>query len=73
MVFDKNRTEYKDFDIITASKFRHVVITEETDSTYHVAPLGESMIEEGWIKKEDVKLLRDMILYKDATLQRLDK
>lgn len=63
VVFEKSKSDHKDLDIIAASKFRHVVITEETDSTYHVMPLGDSMIEEGWIKKEDVKLLRDMILY----------
>ncbi len=63
VVLEKNNSDHKDLDIIAASKFRHVVITEETDSTYHVMPLGDSMIEEGWIKKEDVKLLRDMILY----------
>ncbi len=63
VVLEKNNSDHKDLDIIAASKFRHVVITEETDSTYHVMPLGDSMIEDGWIKKEDVKLLRDMILY----------
>ena len=63
MVFEKSKSEYNDFDIIAASKFRQVVITEETDTTYHVVPLGDSMIEDGWKKKEDVKLLRDMILF----------
>lgn len=73
VVFEKSKSEYNDFDIIAASKFRQVVITEETDTTYHVVPLGDSMIEDGWKKKEDVKLLRDMILYKDATLSRPNK
>ena len=67
VVFEKSKSEYNDFDIIAATKFRQVVITEETYTTYHVEPLGDSMIEDGWKKKEDVKLLRDMILYKDAT------
>ena len=67
VVFEKSKSEYNDFDIIAATKFRQVVITEESDTTYHVEPLGDSMIEDGWKKKEDVKLLRDMILYKDAT------
>ncbi|MBP5524305.1 MAG: hypothetical protein J6Y11_01705 [Paludibacteraceae bacterium] len=73
VVFEKSKSEYNDLDIIAASKFRQVVITEETDTTYHVAPLGDSMIEDGWMKKGDVKLLRDMILYKDATLSRPNK
>lgn len=73
VVFEKSKSDNNDLDIIAASKFRQVVITEETDTTYHVAPLGDSMIEDGWMKKEDVKLLRDMILYKDATLSRPNK
>lgn len=61
IVLDKMQVEDKEIDIITASKFRHVVITEENDTSFHVEPLGNSIIEEGWIKKEDVTLLRDLI------------
>ena len=50
-----------DSDDDQASKKRRVFITDENESSYYVKPLGSSEIKEGWVNKNDVRLLRIMV------------
>ncbi|MEE1084643.1 MAG: hypothetical protein UH850_13040 [Paludibacteraceae bacterium] len=51
-----------DSDGDQASKKRRVFITDENESSYYVKPLGSSNVKEGWVNKNDVRLLRIMII-----------
>ncbi|MBR5209288.1 MAG: hypothetical protein IKV67_05490, partial [Paludibacteraceae bacterium] len=46
----------------TTSKKGRVFITDENESSYYVKPLGSSNVKEGWVNKNDVRLLRIMII-----------
>ena len=46
----------------TTSKKGRICITDENESSYYVKPLGSSEVKEGWVNKNDVRLLRIMII-----------